>query len=220
MKVTVKKLSELKPLEKNVRRHNEKQITEYMRSLDKFLQIRPMVVDEAGVILVGNGMYEAMRRLGWETADCYVVTGLTEAEKMKLMLSDNRVYELGMTDMDAFEAIIADLNGDFDIPGWEDDLLETLSASMADATEMVQGYGVFDPKEIENMRDKERDAVEIHAAPPERPPTTPAAPVPDVAASADRTEWEPPTAPVRTDVARTVVCPHCGQSFVLSMGGA
>ena len=92
MNVVKVKLSDLRPLEKNVRRHNEKQIKEYARSLEKFKQIRPMVVDENHVILVGNGMYEAMKRLGWESADCEIVTGLSENDKKKLMLADNRVY--------------------------------------------------------------------------------------------------------------------------------
>ena len=106
MNVTVKKLSELQTLKKNVRRHNEKQIHEYIRSLEMFGQIRPMVVDEKGVIWVGNGMYEAMVRMGWETADCYVLENLTEAKKTKLMLADNRVYELGLTDTDVFDDLL------------------------------------------------------------------------------------------------------------------
>ena len=106
MNIVIMKLADLKPMEKNVRRHNEKQITEYARSLAKFKQIRPMVVDEKKVILIGNGMYEAMKRLGWESVSCEIVTGLSENDKKKLMLADNRVYELGMTDMDVFDEII------------------------------------------------------------------------------------------------------------------
>lgn len=63
MKTVTKKLSQLRPLEKNVRKHNDKQISEYVRSLKMFGQLRPMVVDETGTILVGNGMYEAMKRI-------------------------------------------------------------------------------------------------------------------------------------------------------------
>ena len=59
------------------------------------------MVDEDGVILAGNGLYDALVTMQAEKADCYVVTGLTDVQKKKLMLADNRVYELGMTDTDA-----------------------------------------------------------------------------------------------------------------------
>ena len=213
MIVTVMKLADLRPMEKNVRRHNDKQITEYMRSLEKFQQIRPMVVDETGMILVGNGMFEAMKRMGWETGDCYIVTGLTDAEKTKLMLADNRVYELGMTDMDAFDDIIAGLDGDFDIPGWDDDLLETLTASMAEATEMVQNYGVFAPEEVRRVQDRERETHTegVPAEPAYQPPQTAQAPAEEATPVPHREDGQVPTAPAEALPGRFIICPHCGE---------
>lgn len=215
MKVTVKKLSELKKLEKNVRRHNDKQIGEYMRSLEMFEQIRPMVVDETGLILIGNGMFEAMKRLGWEKGDCYVVTGLTDAQKTKLMLADNRVYELGMTDMDAFEEIIADLAGDFDIPGWDDDLLETLSASVSEANEMVQNYGVFSPDEVQRVQERQRIAPGEPETAPE-PLQRPSGGMPEPEPVPHRPEMPPATVPAEALPGKFVICPHCGEKIVIS----
>lgn len=60
MKVVQKKLSELRKTEKNIRRHSPKQISEYVRSVKMFGQIRPLVIDEDGVILAGNGLYDAL----------------------------------------------------------------------------------------------------------------------------------------------------------------
>lgn len=218
MKVTVKKLTDLRPMEKNVRRHNEKQITEYVRSLEMFGQIRPMVVDDTGIILVGNGMFEAMKRMAWDKADCYVVSGLTEAEKSKLMLADNRVYELGMTDMDAFQEIIADLSGDIDIPGWDADLLETLTASMADATDMVQNYGVFDKEEVNHMQEREREGhTEGQPAEPAYPvPQAPSAPVQDAGPVPHREEMQPAEGPAEALPGKFIICPHCGERIVIS----
>ena len=64
MKIVSKKLSELHPIEKNIRRHPEKQIKEYVRSVEMFGQIKPLTVDENGTILVGNGLYEALKLMG------------------------------------------------------------------------------------------------------------------------------------------------------------
>lgn len=51
MNVTVKKLTELRLADKNIRRHTEKQLKEYVRSVNMFGQIRPLIVDDAGIIL-------------------------------------------------------------------------------------------------------------------------------------------------------------------------
>ena len=51
MNVTRKLLSELRRPERNVRMHTDKQLKEFRRSIEMFGQIRPIVVDEGGVIL-------------------------------------------------------------------------------------------------------------------------------------------------------------------------
>lgn len=60
MNVTRKLLSELRRPERNVRMHTDKQLKEFRRSVEMFGQIRPIVVDEDGVILAGNGLYETL----------------------------------------------------------------------------------------------------------------------------------------------------------------
>lgn len=57
MKITVKKLSELHKPAHNIRRHSEKQLTEYIRSIEMFGQVKPLVVAEDGEIIAGNGLY-------------------------------------------------------------------------------------------------------------------------------------------------------------------
>lgn len=119
MKITVKKLSELHKPAHNIRRHSEKQLTEYIRSIEMFGQVKPLVVAEDGEIIAGNGLYEALLRMGRETCDCYVMVGLTDVQKKKLMMADNKVYELGFTDVDVIEELVKELDGDVDVPGWE-----------------------------------------------------------------------------------------------------
>ena len=60
MKVTKKPLAELHPPERNVRMHTDKQLKEFRRSVEMFGQIRPIVVDEGGTILAGNGLFETL----------------------------------------------------------------------------------------------------------------------------------------------------------------
>lgn len=124
MNITVKKLAELHKPTHNIRRHSDKQITEYIRSIEMFGQVKPLVVAEDGEIIAGNGLYEALLRMGRETCDCYVMVGLTDVQKKKLMMADNKVYELGFTDVDAIEELVKELDGDVDVPGWDADLLD------------------------------------------------------------------------------------------------
>ena len=144
MKTVKKKLADLKRPERNVRMHTDKQIKEFRRSLEMFGQIRPIVIDENNVMLAGNGLYETMLTMDYKEADCYVVTGLSENEKKKLMLADNRIFDLGVNDLSAFDALIAELGDDLDVPGYEDDLLRTLSADAEEIDEMMSSYGPVD----------------------------------------------------------------------------
>ncbi|MBR3503810.1 MAG: ParB N-terminal domain-containing protein [Clostridia bacterium] len=208
MRITIIPIDQLKRPKINIRHHPKKQIDEMMRSLTMFGQTRPMVLDDEYTVLVGNGMLTAMEELGWKEAECYVYEGLTEARKKKLMLADNRVYDLGLTDMDAFDAILQELAGDTDIPGWDEALLKTLTASMTEADDIISNYGVFEPQDIDALARRERSDYASPAAAPDAayspvatPPATPqsAAPVQDEAQQQQR----------------FIICPKCGEKILL-----
>lgn len=131
MNIVVRNLSELHSAECNARRHPPKQIAELKRSLKKNGQIRLLVVDENNTVWIGNGLLEAMRDMGYTEAHCILKEGMTEAEKKKMMLSDNRIFDLGVDDMDAFDALIRELSGDLDIPGFDEDALSVLVADLS-----------------------------------------------------------------------------------------
>ena len=207
MNVVQKKLSELRKLEKNIRRHSQKQISEYVRSVRMFGQIRPLVIDEEGVILAGNGLYDALVSMGEEKADCYVVSGLTETQKKKLMLADNRVYELGMTDTEVFDEIIRSLGGDTDVPGWDADLLETLNASVREVNAMVDSYGSYQPDDMSRYRRETQNGTQEQGSDgPQASPLSDTAP-----------EGETQQSASQAVSARYVICPKCGER--IEIGG-
>lgn len=211
MKITIIPIDQLKRPKINIRHHPKKQIDEMMRSLTMFGQTRPMVLDDEYTVLVGNGMLTAMEELGWKEAECYVYEGLTEARKKKLMLADNRVYDLGLTDMDAFDAILQELAGDTDIPGWDEALLKTLTASMTEADDMISNYGVFEPQEIDALARRERDDYVTPASAPDAaysPVATPPV-TPQSAAPADDNADDPQSPQ------RYIICPKCGEKILL-----
>ena len=201
MEITVKKLSELRPATKNVRRHTDKQIAEYIRSLDMFGQIKPIIADEHGEIIAGNGLYQALVQMGKETCDCYILSGLSENQKKKLMLADNRVYELGITDMDAFDEIIRELGNDIDVPGWDEDLLSMMNAAAEDVDDIVNGYGSYEEADVSRLAERKAPDNVPTSAPVETPVATP-----QVAPQPEGSQGQ---------VQRVIVCPKCGEQICL-----
>lgn len=219
-------LSQLRKPDRNVRLHSAKQIEEFKRSVTMFGQIRPIVCDESYTMLAGNGLYEALMALGWKEADCYIVSGLSETEKKKLMLADNRIFSLGVDDLAAFDDIIAELENDFDIPGYDPDLLKTISIDLGGADDIMAGYGIIDTgtkQEMKKAEEKYQQAEQAAVdAAVEYRPQTPVATTP-VASSSPTTTREAVTSaaesPLETPPAalerRYIVCPKCGERIWL-----
>lgn len=145
MKLEVVKLSDLKPLEKNVRKHNDKQIDELIKSVEQFGQTRAMVIDEDNNILIGNGLYFALVKMNKAEGQCYRKTGLSETEKKKLILSDNKIYSLGADNYDEINNYIQEITGmgDFEIAGYDKFILEQMTASDEQVEEAISNYGVI-----------------------------------------------------------------------------
>lgn len=202
MEITVKRLSDLHLAAKNVRRHTDKQIAEYVRSVEMFGQIKPIIADENGEIIAGNGLFMALSQMGRETCDCYILTGLSEKQKKKLMLADNRVYELGITDMDAFDEIIRELGGDIDVPGWDEDLLSMMNAAAQDVDEIVNGYGSYEESDVSKLAEQKP----APAAPAVAPAQMSAAPDPTPAPVPEGSQGQ---------VQKVIVCPKCGEQICL-----
>ena len=119
------KMADLRQPERNVRKHPEKQIQEFMRSVKMFGQTRPIVVDENNTILIGCGLYKAMQRLNFEEADVLKRIDLSESDKKKLMIADNKIYSLGVDDLDATNDFLKEIL-DYDVPGFDEDVLKMI----------------------------------------------------------------------------------------------
>ena len=197
--ITVMKLSDLKRPERNVRMHTEPQLKEFERSVKMFGQIRPLVVDEDNTILAGNGLYETLLRLGREEADVYKMTGLTANEKKKLMLADNKVYSLGVDDLETFDAFLSEMEGDFDIPGFDEEILQSMMALPEDITSIISDYGLITGEEKEELTAAAEKKEEAMKAPPPAP----------VFKTDEDTHGE------RSETRRCVTCPNCGEEIWL-----
>ena len=199
------KLTELRPPEKNIRLHTEKQIQEFVKSIKMFGQIRPIVVDEDNTVLCGNGLFEAMKRAGEKKALAYRFTGLTENQKKKLMISDNKIFSLGVDNLDTLNEFISSLGNDLSIPGFDEDILRQMVADADEVTERLSQYGTLTQEEREQIRNSpQRSSIE---------PNTEDYGSAESENGTDRTMDGPGSTPAETG--RYVICPKCGEQIWL-----
>lgn len=209
MEIITMKLVDLVKPEKNVRIHTEQQLKEFQRSVKMFGQIRPIVVDENNVILAGNGLYETLIAMGKETADVYKYDNLTENQKKKLMIADNKIFSLGIENLDTLNSFLEDLQGDLDIPGFDEDILKQMVSEAEDVTEKLSEYGTLDDEEIQSIKESgERKEQQIQKAEAEQ-----ATPAPQPIAQPQ--QEMPEDSEDTTEVKKFVICPQCGEKIWL-----
>lgn len=198
MKLETVNLADLKPLERNVRRHVERQIEAFCKSLEQFGQTRAFVIDEENNILVGNGMYVAMKKAGWENASAYRLSNLTEKQKKKLVLSDNRVFSLGIDEYTIMNDMLKEIamDGDFDIAGYEPDSLKLLVGDVHEITDTALSYGIV-PEAEKKVLQPVQPPIEEHQE--------------QVSSNTVVQGQEKAAPPSTMTVTRTIVCPNCGE---------
>lgn len=89
------KLSEIKPNPDNPRVIKKNQLKSLQKSLNDFpemMKLRPIVVDEDGVILGGNMRYQALLANGATETEVEVVAGLTPEQKREFVIKDNVAF--------------------------------------------------------------------------------------------------------------------------------
>lgn len=84
---------DLKPFGRKSRVHSEQQLSLIMGSFTAFGLMNPLIIDEAGKVLAGNGRCEAAKRLGIAMLPAVRVNYLSADEKRAYVIADNRIAE-------------------------------------------------------------------------------------------------------------------------------
>lgn len=98
----------------NTRRHGERSIAAIARSLADHGQQKPIVVNEDGVVLAGNGTLQAAKRLGATEIAVSTWTGDVQ-EAREYAIADNRTAQLSTWDPEILDRHIKSL------PDWNVD---------------------------------------------------------------------------------------------------
>ena len=93
MEIVSRRVDTLTPYAKNTKTHDKKQITNVANSIKRFGWQQPLVIDEAGVVVIGHCRLLAAKKLGMQEVPCTVASGLTEQEIRELRIADNKTNE-------------------------------------------------------------------------------------------------------------------------------
>lgn len=206
------KISELHMPEKNVRIHGTKQLAEYEKSVKMFGQLRPIVIDENNIILAGLGLYQTLVKMGKEEADVYRYTDLTPNQKKKLMIADNKIFSLGVDNLEVLNQFFEELNGDLEIPGFDEEILRQMVSDAEEITETISEYGLLDAEEIEDIKAAEERREQRGKI---NPPMAP-----EELKTLERAESMPVSEPGErngdgSEVSKFIICPNCGEKIWL-----
>lgn len=189
-------LSQLKENADNPMMHPEEQIAALAKSIEKYGQYYPIVTDENLNILAGHGKKKALERLGRDKADVIVMTGLSEKDKKKLLLEDNKIQSLSFARYDMIDKIIREI-GEPDIIGFNEDYLQAIiNEGKPELQDIVDNAGAKLTVKPKQQSDEERTKD-----------------IPEDVQEGEEEEYDRVSAGM--EQARTIICPHCGKEIVL-----
>jgi DNA modification methylase len=130
----------LRPNPKNARTHSKRQIGLIKLSIEKFGQIKPVIVDDQNIILAGHGFVEAAKLAGLCEVSVLRFSHLTNAQKRAYLLADNKIAEQAGWDREILAIELGELaellpleGFDVTLTGFETAEIDLLLADMDEA---------------------------------------------------------------------------------------
>lgn len=147
---------QLKPYQKNAKRHPESQIKKLAKHIQDNGWDQPIVTDERFAIIKGHGRLLAAQALGLKLVPVLVRSGLTKEQVRAMRIADNRLAETEW-DVDLLIDELSDLknlNVDIDSIGFSTKELDAMRAAKEGTTpaggggnDVIQYQIVFDTPE-------------------------------------------------------------------------
>lgn len=131
MEIRSVKIKEIKPYDRNAKKHDDTQINNVAESIRQFGFVQPIVIDSNGVIVIGHCRFEAAKRLKYAEVPCIMVDDLTPEQVDALRIVDNKTNE-SPWDIDLLTEELQDL--DLSMFDFEWELME----ETAEATEITE----------------------------------------------------------------------------------
>ena len=133
MRIEQRATNQVQPYPNNPR-HNEAAIDKVAASISEFGFQQPIVVDGAGVVIVGHTRLAAAKQLGMDMVPVLVASELSPEQVRAYRIADNRTNEDATWDDGLLLAEIKTLMDDafdIDLLGFSDDEIAALQSSQA-----------------------------------------------------------------------------------------
>lgn len=149
MQIELRNIDDIRPYEKNPR-VNDQAVDAVAVSLREYGFRQPIVVDEAGVIIVGHTRWKAAKKLGLTKVPVHVATDLSPEKIKAYRIADNQTATIAEWDYKLLPIELKDLQAvdyNLDLLGFSaEDLAKLLDPG-------VQG-GLTDPDEVPEPPDE------------------------------------------------------------------
>lgn len=135
------------------------------------------------------------------------MNNLSEKDKKKLMIADNRIFELGVSNLEILDEFFKELQDDLVIPGYDESTLQMLVGDLDAVNAQLDDYGIIDKEKVEEIKSQQA-AVEQkidRAAAEENTDTE----------DYDNSDGSESNSVVDDDNGRYVICPKCGEKVWL-----
>ncbi len=128
-----------------------------------------------------------------------------------MLIADNKIFSLGIENLETLNSFLEDLQGDLDIPGFDEEILKQMVSEAEDVTEKLSEYGTLDEEEIRSIREnaekKEQQMQRMGSGQGERQAEQETAVAVQQEPASD--DGDP------TGIRKFVVCPKCGEKIWL-----
>lgn len=114
------RLADIKPYEKNQKKHDGTQVNNIAISINKYGFIQPLVLDKDNNIIIGHGRYLAAEKLSMESVPAVYAENLTDEQIRELRILDNKLneseWDIDKLKLDLEELDFSEFDLSFDIP--------------------------------------------------------------------------------------------------------
>ena len=131
MHVEMRPIESIRPYENNPRL-NDAAVDAVAASIREYGFRQPIVVDEAGVIIVGHTRYKAALKLGLKEVAVHVAVGLSPSQARAYRIADNQTATMSSWDDDRLPlelAALQEMGFNLDLTGFSGDELRRLLGS-------------------------------------------------------------------------------------------
>lgn len=133
MNIINKKITDIKPYEKNPRR-NDEAVKYVAESIRQFGFKVPIVIDKDGIIVAGHTRWKAAKKLGLDEVLCIIADDLSDEQIKAFRLADNKVAEKAEWDFDLLNEELDELfDFDMSVFGFDDDAEDEIDFDDLDA---------------------------------------------------------------------------------------